>query len=721
MKSRAVKLFVFISLISISFLYYAPVGADKNTPFLIGNGVAPETPYPCDVTYKEELQSKKPYPYNNMGFLFYPHRILGLGKVFPQNIAFISRNIVPYAPGLVFAGAAVEHGDVTFRPENGPADLLLSEPFNKHSLAGLASLCEKNGIIPARHLSLSGMILEQLPTDAREKGWINGIKESAVGRIKSGHTMVFPNYNNPEVLKYLEDTFDILTNQVGFKYYWLDNWTAKEEVFLNVYQAIREGAGRHGAPVLLRSGAGPSQVGLIDILAPAPDVQHDWYYIEQLFDERMIHSFLNYCPNAFKLGFDDFYINQPFSLDQARFLASLYGILGAEITVTEGEFYKTPLSRVEVIQKVLPLPVTGPLQSEAPSGSHIWVECIERSFETWHVAAFFNPERFEPMELALDLSQLDEYSGPVLAWDFWDERFLGVFDENIRVHLGPSSCLVMALKKYTGRPQLLSTNRHILQGAEEIENCTWSQDNQELSGVFTRGVEGKSFSLFIYIPDGWKLKNFDGKISDVKENGSNILEVGLKPFSGNLSWNLSFTLDGTVKTPDFCDKEPVFNTLGELVDKSTRLDSAWYFWKDVHAGRSFNEDEQGEWQPLPELIPDAPDYASVVCFPRGEFVPRLRTQVTIPSKWKDHTLRLYIADAKKTRAVAVNGVTCEQVLNPAQRYTAWYDTRECVYELPQEAIKWGEENEIIITSSVYRHLLWMDPRRVGLQVDMGND
>jgi hypothetical protein len=331
-----------------------------NQPFLIGNGVTPGILYPCDAEFHQELAGKRPWPFSNLDVVYYPHRVEGLDSVYPENLAFISRNLLPYAPGLFFSGATVQHGDVTFRPEEGPENLGLAQPFNRYSIARQMALLKANHIYSARHLSLSGMILEELPPDAKSAGWYADLKEKAAGPILAGHTMVVPIYANPAVRDYLADTFALLGQTAGYRYFWMDNWTDTNEngLYPKVYGAVRSGAERNGGWTILRSGAGPAQAGLIDVLAPPPDVQHTWNDVRNIFQNRVIEPYVRYCPNVFKLGFDDFYINEPFTRDQARFIAALYGLPGIEITITEGEFFKTPSERI------------GPAPANSPAAGH---------------------------------------------------------------------------------------------------------------------------------------------------------------------------------------------------------------------------------------------------------------------------------------------------------------------------------------------------------------
>lgn len=650
-----------------------------NQPFLVGNGVTPDGPYPCDAEFSKELAGKRPWPFSNLDLLYYPHRVEGLDSEYPENIAFIAKNLLPYSPGLIFSGATVQHGDVTFRPEDGPKNLGLAQPFNRYSIAQQITLLAKNGILPARHLSLSGMILEELPPGAKNMGWYTGLKEKAAGPILAGHTMVNPNYTNPIVRDYLADTFSILACEVGYKYFWMDNWTDTNVngLYPKVYGAVRSGVERNSGWAILRSGAGPAQVGLTDILAPPPDVQHTWRYITDIFTNRVIEPYVRYCPNAFKLGFDDFYINEPFTRDQARFLATLYGIPGIEITITEGEFFKTPPERIGLLEQILPLPVTGPLQRAAPTGSHIWIESIRRPFEAWHVAAFFNDSAFDPRELSLNLNCLDSPVGPVLAWDFWDRRFLGVFKDKIQVKLGPASCLVVALRPEENRPQLLSSDRHILQGAEEITNVCWDELSGRLSGVFTHAVAGRSFTLYVHVPGNWKFLKAHGRVKGVKKSQPEILKVSLAPDGVDIPWRLDFKKVSEPVGAVFTSA-PVTNKLGELVVASTAFNVAW---TNTTNGRTI--------------------------------------QAVIPSTWKAGHVRVYFT-REAVVSVHVNGVACPRVENPARRFTAWYSTEgESTFAIPSGAIRWGEPNRIVVVPNSMKE--GFIPGTAGLQLDLSSD
>jgi hypothetical protein len=58
---------------------------------------------------------------------------------------------------------------------------------------------------------------------------------------------------------------------------------------------------------------------------------------------------------------------------------------------------------------------------------------------------------------------------------------------------------LLSLHEKSGKPQFISTDRHVLQGAVEIENLTWNQGTHTLAGISTGPIH-TSYNLSVYIP-----------------------------------------------------------------------------------------------------------------------------------------------------------------------------------------------------------------------------
>ena len=55
-----------------------------------------------------------------------------------------------------------------------------------------------------------------------------------------------------------------------------------------------------------------------------------------------------------------------------------------------------------------------------------------------------------------------------LVYDFWDDRFLGLHGDRLKVLVRLADCLTLAVHPAKGVPQLISTNRHVTQGGVEL-------------------------------------------------------------------------------------------------------------------------------------------------------------------------------------------------------------------------------------------------------------
>jgi len=125
---------------------------------------------------------------------------------------------------------------------------------------------------------------------------------------------------------------------------------------------------------------------------------------------------------------------------------------------------------------------------------------VERPFGAWSVVAFFNPDLATAVERRLPLSRLG--LDPVeryLAFDFWRQRLIGERTNELAVSVEPGSVTLLALHAATGVPQLLSTSRHVAQGAIEIDDLRWNDAERTLSGVST-GPTGSAHDVFVYVP-----------------------------------------------------------------------------------------------------------------------------------------------------------------------------------------------------------------------------
>jgi hypothetical protein len=109
----------------------------------------------------------------------------------------------------------------------------------------------------------------------------------------------------------------------------------------------------------------------------------------------------------------------------------------------------------------------------------------------WHQVALFNTQK-KTATLTVPLSGDRVSSGSIglnpeasyYVYDFWGDRFMGKLPGTgaITQKLEPSHCLMVSVRKVQPQPQLLSTDRHFLQGWVELSNVAWHQASLQLEG-----------------------------------------------------------------------------------------------------------------------------------------------------------------------------------------------------------------------------------------------
>lgn len=114
----------------------------------------------------------------------------------------------------------------------------------------------------------------------------------------------------------------------------------------------------------------------------------------------------------------------------------------------------------------------------------------------WHVVTYWNPDPLKPATVSAALG-LD---GQRRWWvyDFWNDRLVGQLDggERLSQELRPGEARVMAVRAARPEPQVLSTNRHLLQGVVDLRGTHWEAGRQELRGT-ALVVGGETYKLVL--------------------------------------------------------------------------------------------------------------------------------------------------------------------------------------------------------------------------------
>lgn len=171
----------------------------------------------------------------------------------------------------------------------------------------------------------------------------------------------------------------------------------------------------------------------------------------------------------------------PPQLDVLRKLLPAYGVSGRPLDVFLREY-----------PEMWHLPVAGASGSWDLVGVTHWGKNWDLTQRP--IAAIADEDRtyhFDLAKLGMDAS------ATYLAYEFWSETALppvsGAFDLPVKAH----HAAVVALRRRTGVPQLLGTNRHVTQGATDVMSERWDATGKTLTIVFA-GVAGTDSAPFDY-------------------------------------------------------------------------------------------------------------------------------------------------------------------------------------------------------------------------------
>jgi hypothetical protein len=126
-----------------------------------------------------------------------------------------------------------------------------------------------------------------------------------------------------------------------------------------------------------------------------------------------------------------------------------------------------------------------------------------------------------------------------LVFDFWNQEFLGTFNESVELNIEPHDTRVLHIRPLLQRPQVLATDRHI-SGAYSIETLEWDKVELTLNGS-SKTIADTPYSIFIYVPGIYSLSKIKSKTEAVPEKISeNVYKVTMTATKKVANWSIIF-------------------------------------------------------------------------------------------------------------------------------------------------------------------------------------
>ena len=247
------------------------------------------------------------------------------------------------------------------------------------------------------------------------------------------------------------------------------------------------------------------------------------------------------------------------TFEQAQSRASLVGILG--LPYTFGDILpQLPQERMNLLKHSIPPMDMHPMdiRENPENGETLIVNlAVATPWEDWNVLDVLNlKQEAANVRVTIQEDALLPDDTDYLIFDFWNRKFLGRARKGFSVELEPCASRVLGIRRMTGRPQILSTTRHLTQGALELRDVAYDPERMVLSGT-SDIVGGDDYAVYLYVPEnlrpfreGNDTDFFDMERVDVDEDvffesqcpiGSVWRMPLLCAESQTINWRVSFT------------------------------------------------------------------------------------------------------------------------------------------------------------------------------------
>jgi alpha-galactosidase len=313
--------------------------------------------------------------------------------------------------------------------------------------------------------------------------------------------------------------------------YWKRRNESPEQAFRRVLEGIKREAGPN-TYTLACWGSLPELAGIVDGCRIGEDVGPDFNSMRR--SAKYIAQF-HHLNNVVWLNDPD-YMCLRLPAKQAETWITLTALAGGHLMVSD-PVKEYDAERLSMLRKAGPPMLLRP-SVVVPLAADPEFQCadIEKDGQRWTLIARYAWKPEAAVDATLTQFGLDE-NASYLAFDFWRSTPERAVDGKVHFReLKQGECQLLALRRLEDHPQVLGTDRHLGQGAVELERVRWKSN--QLSGTMKLG-RGQRWSLWIHVPDGWVLNSFEPSSATLLHDGADT-KVTFSEASGSLDWMATF-------------------------------------------------------------------------------------------------------------------------------------------------------------------------------------
>jgi len=214
-------------------------------------------------------------------------------------------------------------------------------------------------------------------------------------------------------------------------------------------------------------------------------------------------------------------------------------MLGLPITFGD-EFEALDDKRIDFIKSCLPVLDIHPMdayRNKYPKDLLKMNLAIEKQWESYNVLNVFNYTAHENKTDISFSTDMGLDAGKYLVYDYTHNKFIGIKDLGFTVELKGSESRIFSIRRKKEHPQIISTSRHISQGAAEINDMQWVEKDSELK-ISAELIDNVPYVITMYVPDGFVA------LEDLEYIEDNIYQkTVVSKFNGTKDINIKFTVN----------------------------------------------------------------------------------------------------------------------------------------------------------------------------------
>lgn len=364
---------------------------------------------------------------------------------------------------------------------------------------------------------------------------------------------------NPQVIKHIKKVFKKLKDD-GFEYFKIDflyhaaQLGQRYDSKMTRAQAIRQGLeairDTVGEDLILGCGAplGPC-IGIVNMMRIGTDIGTNWRYewgggvyecSVNALTRAVMHSrlWIN-DPDCVLVRQDD----NDLTDDEVKLWLSIVALSGGAVLLSD-RMVEVSEERLSLLDKILPSYGQGGIAVDALENTNprVFALPVDTQSGNWAVMAVVNLNE-SPIDVTVPLEKVDlDSKVKHHVFDFWQERYLGLIQQQVSVTgLLPHSLKLLLIKPESKEPAVLSTSMHYTQGAMEIDDIDWNSGSNELSLRVTRDTR-KEESIFFVFNEEWipSRAYVDDEMVSIEEIAPEVVAVKHK-FCAGQTVRLKFT------------------------------------------------------------------------------------------------------------------------------------------------------------------------------------